>query len=460
MSQSVFLPGGDGRLPDGPWAMDDRPPSRMRLVAHVLLIGMAAGFCVFETLVWSGILANRWWQMVITALEAGTVGALADWYAVTALFREVRLPLLRWPLPLLSRHSNIIVRHRRRITDNIADMVQNRWLSPGALRQQLEELAPVEAMMNWLDQPENTVKILKRLRSMARLDPDSPYKEQIVSFLERAVRDQLRDVEFAQPLGIWIKGAVERGDHLQAWEALLDTVKGTVTDRAFQSWLAPHLETAVRQYASRSWKRRIARWLGETTGVINYAELAQKIGEKTSALFEAIERNPDHPLRRRFDDALLGFASRLAEGDPQAVRSVTALWKRVVENAQLHDLLSRGVDNFAATLARQARIAHSPLRVALRSWVSCRIEELRSDDARRAKWNRWVVDSVTAMVDRNRDVIGATVRRNLENLTDYQWGNQIEQKVGDDLQWIRINGAVVGAMVGLVLGAVKCLLGG
>jgi uncharacterized membrane-anchored protein YjiN (DUF445 family) len=216
----------------------------------------------------------------------------------------------------------------------------------------------------------------------------------------------------------------------------------------------------VRQYASKSWKRRIARWVGETTGVINYAELARKVAEKVTEILGAIEQSPDHPARRRFDEALLGFASRLAAGDPQAVRSVTYLWEMVVENAQLHDLLDGAVDRFLATVARQARIAHSPLRVALRSYVSSRIQELRSDEARRAAWNRWVVESVTAMVDRNRDIIGATVRKNLEDLTDYQWGDQIEQKVGDDLQWIRINGAVVGAAVGLLLGTIKCLMAG
>ncbi len=460
MTERVLRHAGTGRPADGPAGMDGRQRSTMRLAAHVLLIGMAAGFFLLEALVWSGVLTNRWWRLLITAMEAGTVGALADWYAVTALFREVRMPLLRWRLPLLSLHSNIIIRNRRRITDNIADMVQNRWLSPGALRQQLEKLAPVDAIMNWLDRPDNIVKILKRIRSMASLHSDSPYKEHIVSFLDRAIRDQLRDVEFAEPLGVWIKEAVERGDHRQVWEAMLDTVKGTLTDRSFQSWLAPHLETAVRQYASTSWKRRIARWIGETTGVIHYAELARKVTGKVSELLGTIEQSPDHPARKRFDDALLGFASRLAAGDPQAVRSVTYLWERVVENAQLHDLVAQGVGRLADTVARQAETANSPLGEALRFYLSSRIKELRSDDARRAAWNRWVVENVTAMVDRNRDIIGATVRKNLEDLSDYQWGDQIEQKVGDDLQWIRINGAVVGAAVGLVLGAVKCLLGG
>jgi uncharacterized membrane-anchored protein YjiN (DUF445 family) len=460
MSQSVLLPAGTGRLPDGPAGMDGRRLSRMRLVAHVLLAGMAAGFVLLEILAWRGVLASRWWQLVITALEAGTVGALADWYAVTALFREVRLPLLRWRVPLLWRHSNIIIRNRRRITDNIAEMVQNRWLSPGALHQQLEKLAPVDAIMDWLDQPANIAKVLRRIRSMANLDPGSPYMEQIVSFLERAIQDQFRDVEFAQPLGGWIKGAVERGDQRRAWKALFDTAGSTLMDREFQLWLAPKLEMAVRQYASNSWKRRIARWIGETTGVINYRELARRVAEKASELLGTIEHSPDHPVRRKLDEALLEFASRLADGDPEAVGFVTYVWERVVDNAQLHDLVARVVRNFTDTVARQAGTPHSPLREAVRSYLSGRIQELRSDDARRAKWNRWIVESVTAMVDRNRDIIGATVRKNLEDLTDYQWGDQIEQKVGDDLQWIRINGAVVGSAVGLLLGAVKCLLAG
>ncbi|MGB5197586.1 MAG: DUF445 family protein, partial [Candidatus Deferrimicrobium sp.] len=134
-----------------------------RRLGVVSLCTTVCGFVLVETLIFRGYVRGPAWSVLAAAFEAGTVGAMADWFAVTALFREVRIPVLR-------RHTNIITKNRSKIIAGITDMVQNKWLSPSVIVEHLVRFSASEALLHHLGDVRQREKLVEILRSLlARL---------------------------------------------------------------------------------------------------------------------------------------------------------------------------------------------------------------------------------------------------------------------------------------------------
>src|SRR5215471_15798113 len=119
------------------------------------------GLITTEVALRHGWLAAPGWKILLQAFEAATVGGLADWFAVSALFREI-------PLPLTRRHTNIIIRNRRRIVDGIADMVQNRWLAPSVIREHLPNFSASQYVLEFLSRNDHLESVVEIFRDVIR----------------------------------------------------------------------------------------------------------------------------------------------------------------------------------------------------------------------------------------------------------------------------------------------------
>ncbi|HEY2585045.1 MAG TPA: DUF445 family protein, partial [Tepidisphaeraceae bacterium] len=250
-----------------------------RVLGNLSLLLMVAGLILVRLLIHLKVLASPWWDVLAGGFEAGTVGALADWYAVTALFREIRLPVVRLPIPLLTRHSNIILRNRRRISDNIADMVENRWLSPEAIARQLERHAPADELLRYFDYPPHLDAALDLVRRFLHLHAPGIARPETAAFVESIMRDQLGGLRFARPLGAWVKSAIERHDHEAIWDGLLDTLAAGLADRELHAWLALQVRQVAAGYARRDLLKLLATAYGELSGALDYEVVAAKVIE-------------------------------------------------------------------------------------------------------------------------------------------------------------------------------------
>lgn len=429
-----------------------------RRLGNLSLALMAGGMVLVRLLIHFGALANPWWDVLATGFEAGTIGALADWYAVTALFREIRLPRGGVAIPFLTRHSNIILRNRARITDNIADMVENRWLSPEAIGRQLERHDPADELLRYFENPRHLDAGLDLVRRFLHLHASAICGSESADFVERLLRDQLGSVRFAQPLGGWIRSAIQRGDHYLVWNALLDTIGAGLGDRNLHGWLTQQVRRVASSYARKDLFKLIAKAYGELTGAIDYPVAALRILESVNAALQLAKANPDHPIRRKLDQMLLEFAGRLADGEPTATAAVEHAWAQITEHAELRPVVSAALDRLAQTLSAQTQTLDSPLMLLIRGVAVRQLDALRGSPADRERISRWVREKTIALVSTRRHLIGDTVRMNLAEMADEQWSSEIQQKVGDDLQWIRVNGAMVGFLAGVALALSKHLL--
>lgn len=428
-----------------------RDRSKSRLLGNVSLALMIVGMAVMEGLIHFQILPGSGWRILATGFEAGTIGALADWYAVRAMFHHV-------PIPFLSRHSNILVRNRVRITEGIVDAVQNKWLSAEAIGDFLSRQSPSRLVLDYLQAPEHQKQILEGVRSMllsavSKLDTTPAEK-----LLEQAVRDQLAAINVTGPLGKWLTGMFEAGKHNAMWESLLKTLDKTISDAHTQKLLTDTMRRTAARYADMGTLKGFGKRVMEATGVIDYEAMAQASMAEARRFVDEARNNPNHPLRQKLDRQLLNWAHELEQGQGSAVVTVNQWRDTLATQADLSPLIHAMVGRLHKTLQDQLATRDGHLAQIIEQWLLDQLDELVRDQAKQDRMDAWVRERVPGMVARYSHLIGDVVRGKLTAAADAQWVSDIEENVGDDLQYIRLNGAVVGFGVGLILATVRWVL--
>lgn len=391
------------------------------------------------------------WRIAASAFEAGTIGGLADWFAVTALFREV-------PLPLIRRHTNIIVKNRARIVDGIADMVQNRWLSPEVVGEHLQRFSASRALAEYLGDAGRRERVLLILRDLIHSLARSLDGPEMASFLDRVLKDQVRELDLAAPLGRWMEQAMARRDHDPLWDTLLLALDRSLGDPETEDLFRQFFRRAVEEYKRTGMHRRILLELASAVDLVNDREAASLLLGRLRAAVGEARGKPGHPLREKLDDMLFRFARGLSAGDPETVSAVETLRIRLVEHADSLPFLARLLSRFRATVVGQLDSPGSDLSRTLDRFLVERLAEFGEDPEAQRKLDAWVRDTAMEIVRKRHAAIGEMVRGSLEKLGDVELSAQIEEKVGRDLQYIRLNGAVVGGLAGAFLECCRQLL--
>ena len=426
------------------------PRSRNRLGAVSLTVA-AVGMVAAEVAQHAVSGHEQLLTVLAGAFEAGTIGGLADWFAVSALFREI-------PIPIIGRHTNLLVRNRMKFTRGIVEMVQNKWLTPDALRERLEQLSASGLLVEHLGERatrERTVAVVRSLLSRVADDLDG---DAVVGLVDRLLKDQLAAIDMARPLGSWLVASVGRRDHDALWDLLLTSAERGVRDGSIARLVENKLQHAVESYANEGFvnklKVRAAAFLG-----LEYRVVAEKAVDELAKFLGEAKGAPGHPVRVRLDGMLLGFASDLAAGRGEATRIVEDLRRRLVESADARELIRTVMARFKDTLKRQLATDDSDLSRVLDNILRGIVRNLEDSPGIRDRLDDWVRKVISDLVERHHGVIGEMVEASISKLSDADLVREVEEKVGDDLQMIRVNGAVIGGLVGAALAAGRMILG-
>lgn len=422
---------------------------RNHLGTASLLIA-SGGFAFLETLHHVGLTSAHAWSVLQSGCEAGMVGGFADWFAVSALFRP--LPSKRFCLP----HTNLIVEKRETLSKGIVDMVQNRWLSPETLAEHLGRLSASRFILEHLATPQARGQIVEAARDLLGRLAGSLDTPEIAGFLDRALRDQLSGVELGSAFGHWLKARIRARDTAAMWDFLAGTLARSAEQGDFQEPIRRMLETAAGNYKERGIWERIKAAAGEL--FFDYEHLSQDISTAFARSLRAIQEDPNHPLRAKLDEHLLGFSLKLIQGDRKASATLKRLQQGLAANAELGPLLTRILSRLQETLKAQLADPGAHLGHMLDRLLENLLRELRGEPETQARLDGWVRRNILDIAQRNHGVIGEMVAGSLAKLSDGDLVAQIEEKVGADLQYIRVNGAVVGSLVGMGLALIKMLL--
>lgn len=427
-----------------------RPTSRRGAISLCLAV---TGMCAVEAAVRFEVGSPVAMRILGGAFEAATVGAIADWFAVTALFRRI-------PLPWIGRHTNLLVRNRAQFTLGIVDVVQNRWLAPAVVRERLTALSASKLAIETLGDAAARARVVHVLRGTLKRANEDLDGTIVVEFVERLVVDSLRNVDLGRPLGRWIRASLERGSHAALWDVILASAEQSVRGGALERIVKSGIAQAVEAYAATDTRKR---WFvkGATFfGFFDPAVAADKAIEALARTLREARGAPEHPLRVRIDAALLDLAAELEAGRGDASEAVGEFQTRLAEHPGLREVVRTALSRVRVMLAAELEQETGDAAAVLDRVLAGVARDLEAHDDTRASLDAWVREMLGELVEKHHGEIGAMVRSSVDRLSDEELVQQVEDKVGDDLQWIRVNGAVIGALVGALLASAKIVSNG
>ena len=400
-----------------------RSLGRVKLAATLLLVGTAALFGVarhYEPLHWA-------WGYVAAFAAAATVGGLADWYAVVALFRR--------PLALPIPHTAIIPHNHLRIADTLGEFIETNFLAPEPVEARLREVEFAALVADWLSDRERSAALARFIlrllpQTLAAIDQSG-----LRGFLGKRILAELERVELA-PLAAGLLSAVtEKGRHQRLLDELLGALEKVLTNEET-------LE-ALRQKIRKELPALFNLYRADTY-------LLRKIVASTAAFIRDARNDPQHPLRREFDGFVTGFIDRL--------RTSAAFAQRV--ESLKHDLLVRpevaavaegAWESLRSFLEQDAQAPDSQIRRQLENMLVDVSGQLARDPAIRSEINRGMVRVLAEFVESQKSGVGRFIADQVKSWDIDVLIGRIELTVGRDLQYIRFNGAMIGGLAGLVL---------
>ena len=383
------------------------------------------------------------------------MGGLADWFAVSALFREV-------PIPLIRRHTNIIVKNRARLTEGAVDLVTNQWLAPDVVKDKLEKVAFSESILKVLQDPANQEPAVELIRDVLSRMAGGLDKPEAAEFLEKVFKDQVEGIDIAGPLGRWTENAVREGKHHRLWDLILDAAEKTVNDAETREHILNHVDQAIKEFKERDLFRGPYLAIAELLGVLHKDVITEKIIREMNEFVSTARNNPSHPLRSKIDGMVVDLAQGLSSGDPSLTTMVNGLKSKFIHNADTKGIIQRALSRLRSKLGGYLENKDSAFMVVLTGYLTEILTDLQGDRMAQQNLDAWIRETLTQLAEKYHHAIGDMIRTSLhpDRLDDRGLVNQIEEKVGNDLQYIRLNGAVVGGLVGILLGIIRFLLTG
>jgi uncharacterized membrane-anchored protein YjiN (DUF445 family) len=389
-----------------------------------------------------------WWLALAAAgFEAAVVGGLADWFAVTALFRH--------PLGIPIPHTAIIPARRQKIVEGIVSMIEDEWLSPEVIGLRLQRIAPSTLIVEWLRDPGHVQRVGEPVRDLLRALAGILTEPEVAEFVDRTIRQQLRELPIDPAAGRWLARAVESESAATAFRALALSLANLAERPRTSVQLQWWLERTARTLRAEG-KRLVPLFLRRK--IVQRKIIEATCGYASAELRDAA-REPNHPLRAALLNAVRGFATRLADGDAPALAQAEQLHRALLESLEAMPLVQNMLGQLRARLEQDLDEPDGYLAALVDRELRAGIVDLLDDAERSAAFDHWVRQTADDLLRRHHHQIGVTVRENLEALETDALVAQIEDRVGGDLQFIRLNGAVVGGLIGLLLAALRLLSG-
>ncbi|WP_431878147.1 DUF445 domain-containing protein [Amycolatopsis sacchari] len=395
---------------------------KMKLVALAFLLGATLVFALTswaQAAGWSG-----WVGYVRAAAEAGMVGALADWFAVTALFRRP----LRLPIP----HTAIIPTKKDQLGSSLGDFVGTNFLSEQVVRDKLRRADIARRLGEWVAQRENAERVTSELATVVRGAVTVLRDEDVQAVLEQAVVRRVVERPWGPPLGKLLEQVFADGAHYK----LVDLV----CDRAYE-WVRDNHNTVLRVVSDRapSWSPKFVDSM-----------LADKVYGEVLSFAWAVKTDVNHPMRLALDKFLGEFAQDL-QRDPDTMARAEQVKQQLLDHPDVQKLIGSAWTTAKGMLLSAAEDPSSELRRRVRDGLASLGDRLCTDDGLRSKVDGWLEGAAAYVVTHYSREITTIITDTVERWDAEETSRKIELQVGRDLQFIRINGTVVGALAGLLI---------
>ena len=399
---------------------------RMKLVALSLLLFAAVVYLTTLHVADLGV-----WGFVNAGAEAAMVGALADWFAVTALFRH--------PLGLPIPHTAIIPKRKDDIARNLQDFFTENFLTEDIVRERVAAIGVGRRLGEWLQTDANAARVVAEGSRLARVALAHVKDDDVNHLVSDVIVPRLESEPLAGVMGDLLDAVVRDGAH----RGLVDLAVGEVHD-----WLRRHPDTFNGIVGERA-----PRW---APGFVN-RKIVRWTYDQAMEWLWAIRRDRNHPTRAALDDLLRQVADDL-QHNPVVAERAEKLKERLLGHPQTAETLVSLWATVRASLDAALAAESSELKRRAVGAVQRFGASLLADDALRARLERQLEDATAFVVRTYGADLSTVISHTIERWDGTQAARRIELHVGRDLQFIRINGTVVGCLAGLAIHAVSLLV--
>lgn len=367
---------------------------------------------------------DGWRGYVEATAEAAMVGALADWFAVTALFRH--------PLGLPIPHTAIVRKRKDEIGETLGTFIQENFLQSEILADRITEAGVADRLAAWLESPENATKVADQSATVISGMLDVLKDEEIQSTLNDALRKRAESLDLAPVMARTIEFAVDGGHHRTMFDASL---------RGVETMLDDNRETMREQL-----ERESPWWVPETLDDRVFA----KIYAGVQNFISEINATPNHPVRQKLDERIRTTAQRLRDS-PELAERAEEIKRELLEHPDAQEWVDNLWVSLKDEIRRAAETPESDLRLRLRDLAISAGDTLRADEKLRAKVDGWLATVAGQLAQESQNEVADLIASTVKGWDAEETSDLIELQIGRDLQFIRINGTIVGGLAGLVI---------
>ncbi len=413
--------------------MSDAPPRpRGRDAAGMkrLALGLLVAAAVLYGLATALTPRHPAWGYVAAFAEAAMVGAIADWFAVVALFRH--------PLGLPIPHTAIIPENKDRIGENLATFIATHFLATDQVLAKVKDFDAAGRVAQWLARPENADRVADRLVEVGRWAVGALNDERVRLFVADLARRGLQQVDITRLTGQVLEAMTHEGRHQELLDGVLVQLAKLLGEDVVQDTIAEAIAREVKalkyvgldQVAARLATRKVVVIIAKT--IIDMAE------------------DPQHDLRLRFDEVVTQFVGRLKTDDALRAR-VEKAKADMLANPALGDYVNQLWSELLSWLQDDMARSDSTLRRSIAQAARTLGERLAHDEEVRAWINGELQAAAPRLIERYREDIRGYIVARVQAWDAREMTDELERHIGRDLQFIRINGTLVGGLVGLVI---------
>ena len=415
-----------------------------RFATIALVIAVVAWLALMLT---AKLLPEYTWLIHILMLsaEAGVVGGLADWYAITVLFRN---PFGKMPIPKFLRdHTEIIPRNKDRIAESMGRFVQENFLSPQVVQKSLHSTDLSLSVGKWLANPQNNAQVTQVIQQTVPKIFEFVGQEQIGRFIQSNSVQWVRNTQVNYLASEMLRAVLENDFHQDVLQRGLDLA---------HDWMLKHPEKS----------RELTRQLFKELGVWKLAKGASWIGidvqQRTiDSLLQRVESmlaDPEHPWRQKIEEAGQQLMLQLADNNSSASLRLNDTKNALLDSPQVLNFISGAVVILCNAIKEDLQKSDSGIAQNLRIAIQQVGENIIANTAVRQLLNEKMSTIAVNLSDQYSEKVIRFISERIHEWDSREMIGKIENEVGGDLHMIRVNGVVVGAFIGLGLGIIRALV--
>jgi uncharacterized membrane-anchored protein YjiN (DUF445 family) len=405
-------------------------------IALALMVGAAILF------IFARLHKGDGWEWLAAFSEAAMVGALADWFAVVALFRH--------PMGIPIPHTAIIPNKKNAIAENLAQFIHDKFLATDALIAKLRELNPAQHLCSYLVSRQNADWLAQGVTRVITESLDFVDDDRVRNLLKAALNDRVEKFDLAGSAGSLIDTLRKDDRHQAVLDDLLKRLAGWLEAEESQlkianfidNWLNTEYPLLSKFLPNRD---QFAKGAGE------------KVARKVNEFIQEVNADSGHELRQKFDSNVAEFSLRL-KNDTALRSKIDAVKREAMDNAQLSDYAKAIANDLKNWLSDDLDKPHSRVQKKVSDIAVGLGNTLSRNKELQDSINEHLENIVISYADTLQKGITKHISGTVKQWEDKDFVNEIELSIGSDLQFIRMNGTLVGGMIGLLLHSITLLL--